>query len=150
KLHPCFLQSPANIFETLRGQGKKSGAREMDGGLLLGAVGGAARANQNKAKIVKMAVRAGHAAAAAAHGGGGGLHGARRPCPAPRLVLQQPLRDDVRALPDQPGLSFREEGRSGADAGGPALLRGGRRRVLRGARAQAVQDPSAVPRGCGG
>uniref|UniRef100_A0A453B6Y5 Uncharacterized protein n=1 Tax=Aegilops tauschii subsp. strangulata TaxID=200361 RepID=A0A453B6Y5_AEGTS len=28
KLHPCFLQSPANIFETLRGQGKKSGARE--------------------------------------------------------------------------------------------------------------------------
>ncbi|KAF7015023.1 unnamed protein product [Triticum aestivum] len=28
----------------------------MDGGLLLGAVGGAARANQNKAKIVKIAV----------------------------------------------------------------------------------------------
>ncbi|XP_044453019.1 uncharacterized protein [Triticum aestivum] len=35
---------------------EKSGAREMDGRNLLGDVGGAARTNQNKTKVIKIAV----------------------------------------------------------------------------------------------
>ncbi|XP_037484342.1 uncharacterized protein LOC119363137 isoform X1 [Triticum dicoccoides] len=77
------------------------------------------------------------------------LRGAGRLCLRlpPRVLRQQLLTDGRRALPDQPGPSSGEGGRSGADAGGPALLRGGRRRVLHGARAQAVHDPGAVPLG---